>query len=331
MRRPPNRFGRAFPGGVEHTFGVELRHLRYFVAVAEEENLSRAAVRLHVSQPPLSRQMLDLEGELGVSLFRRTAKSLALTEAGRVFLEEARAVLEQAERAVETVRAAARGEAGRVVAGYAPSLTAELLPEVLRRFEAAHPRAQVVLQDVNTDEMMSALSAGLLHVALGVSPGASLPAGVVWEPLLAYPVRVAAARSHRLGSGGVVRMADLAREPLQVYSARGYPEYRAWLRELMRGAGVVPRMGAEHDSASSLIAAVESGRGAAVVPASLACLAGGRLVLRRLRPDPGPLSLGVAYAPGAAFPLRERFLDALRRAARDLIRSGKLALAPKTG
>jgi DNA-binding transcriptional LysR family regulator len=99
----------------------------------------------------------------------------------------------------------------------------------------------------------------------------------------------------------------------------------------MRGAGVVPRAGAEHDSASSLIAAVESGRGAAVVPASLACLAGGRLVMRRLRPDPGPLSLGVAYAPAAAFPLRERLLEVVRRVAADLIRSGRLALRPETG
>src|SRR5271155_3857791 len=107
---------------------MELRHLRYFVVVAEEQNVTRAAERLHVSQPPLSRQMRDLEEELGVELFRRTAKSLALTEAGKIFLPEARAVLLRAEQAVQTVRAMAKGERGQLRVGYAPSLTVEFLP-----------------------------------------------------------------------------------------------------------------------------------------------------------------------------------------------------------
>src|SRR3954452_4122376 len=103
-------------------FSMELRHLRYFVAAAEEQNITRAAARLHVSQPPLSRQIHDLEHELGVQLFERTAKSIRLTEAGRVFLTEARAVLQRADQAAQTVKAIGSGLSGELNIGYAPSL-----------------------------------------------------------------------------------------------------------------------------------------------------------------------------------------------------------------
>src|SRR6478736_623337 len=111
---------------------VELRHLRYFVAVAEMENVSRAALKLHVSQPALSRQVRDLEDELGFPLLERSAKSVRLTEAGHTFLSEARAVLQRAEEAVNSARAIAIGGSGELHVGYAPSLTARILPATLR-------------------------------------------------------------------------------------------------------------------------------------------------------------------------------------------------------
>src|SRR5438876_12055666 len=118
---------------------VELRHLRYFVAVAQEENVSRAALKLHVSQPALSRQIRDLEDELGFLLLERSAKSVRLTEAGRAFLLEARAVLQRAEDAVKAARAIATGGSGEIHVGYAPSLTARILPQTLRAFQAELP------------------------------------------------------------------------------------------------------------------------------------------------------------------------------------------------
>src|SRR5215207_2956046 len=145
---------------------MELRHLRYFVAVAEEQNVTRAAAKLHVSQPPLSRQIRDLENELGVALFEHGAKAVRLTEAGRVFLTEARAVLQRAAEAVQTVKAVASGQRGEIQVGYAPSLTVEILPRALRQFQEANPGIRVQLHDLSTREMLRGLSDGKLHVAL---------------------------------------------------------------------------------------------------------------------------------------------------------------------
>ena len=122
---------------------MELRHLRYFVAVAEEQNITRAASRLHVSQPPLSRQIRNLEDELGIALFDRDAKAVRLTEAGRVFLAEARIILQRTEEAMERAKDVARGKRGEIHVGYAPSLTVELLPRALKYFRKSNPGVRV--------------------------------------------------------------------------------------------------------------------------------------------------------------------------------------------
>ncbi len=167
---------------------MELRHLRYFVVVAEEQNVTRAAERLHVSQPPLSRQIHDLEEDLGVGLFRRTGKSLALTEAGKIFLNEARAVLLRVDKAVETVRTVAQGDRGQLRIGYAPSLTVELLPKALREFEHERPGVRVSLHDLSTEECVQKLTARKLDVALSVRPSVSSMRGLTFEKLVTYPI-----------------------------------------------------------------------------------------------------------------------------------------------
>ena len=148
---------------------MELRHLRYFVAVADMENVSRAALKLHVSQPGLSRQIHDLEEEIGFLLFERSAKSLRLTGAGKVFLPEAQAVLARVDEAVKKARAAAENVSGELHVGYAPSLTVEILPPTLRKFQELFPKVRcVVLHDLSTEEMLTQLGAGALQVALMV-------------------------------------------------------------------------------------------------------------------------------------------------------------------
>src|SRR5207248_1971142 len=134
---------------------MELRHLRYFIAVAEEENVSRAALKLHFSQPALSRQIRDLEDELGFLLLERSARSVRLTEAGSAFLIEARAVLQRVEEAVKVARAVAAGGRGELHVGYAPSLTVRILPPTLRAFQAELPNVRVVLHDLSTEELLT--------------------------------------------------------------------------------------------------------------------------------------------------------------------------------
>jgi DNA-binding transcriptional LysR family regulator len=292
---------------------MELRHLRYFVAVAEEENVSRAALRLNVSQPGLSRQVRDLEDELGFALLERGAKSIRLTEAGRVFLLEARAVLQRADEAVRAARAAAGG--GDLHIGYAPSLTARILPPALRAFQAERPGVRVALRDLSSGEMLGQLREGRLQLVFTVPPAASAR-GVRFEPLARVPLRLAVAPGHRLARRrGAVTLAEAAREPLIAYSRREYPEYHDSLAKLF-GAEKY-RVVEEHDGVSSLIAGIEAGSGAAVVPESLACFAGPRLKLLPLSPDAGAVEVGAAWLdkPGLGADAA-RFLELARAVVR---------------
>ena len=143
---------------------MELRHLRYFVAVAEEQNVTRASAKLRVSQPAVSRQIRDLEEELGLALLERSAKAVRLTEAGRVFLAEARAVLQRSEEAIRAVRAVAGGLSGELHIGYAPSLTVQILPRALRSCQAEFPGVRILLHDLSTEEML----AGFVDLAIPV-------------------------------------------------------------------------------------------------------------------------------------------------------------------
>ena len=269
---------------------MELRHLRYFVAVAEEENITRAAARLRVSQPPLSRQIRDLEEQLGIELLARSAHSVRLTEAGKVFLGEARAVLARAEQAVDAARAVAGGTRGDLDVGYAPSLTVDLLPRALQNFHHASPAARVRLHDLSTEEMLSGIRDGSLQVALLIRPAAGNLRGMKFEDLREYPVCVAMSPAHPLANRRVVPLDCLRQERLIGYDRAGYPEYHVWLQTVF--GGEAPALAEEHDSVTSLIAAVESGRGAALVSKSLACFSGPRLKLRPLRPAIPAMCIG---------------------------------------
>jgi len=291
---------------------MELRHLRYFVAVAEQENVSRAALKLHVSQPGLSRQIRDLEDEIGFQLFERSAKSLRLTDAGKTFLIEARAVLQRAEDAVTKARAAAGGTRGEIHVGYAPSLTVQILPQALRTFQAEFPNVRVALHDLSTEEMLAQLSGKKLQVALTVRPPANQLRGLGIEELARYAMRVAVAPLHPLAKSKMISLAQISREPLIAYSRKDYPEYHAMLARLFAPAGRKPRIAAEHDSGTSLIAAVESGHGLALVPECLACMVGPRLKLIPLRDGPPPIPVAAIWCQDNQTELVKQFISAAR-------------------
>lgn len=291
---------------------MELRHLRYFVVVAEEQNVTRAAERLHVSQPALSRQIRDLEEELGVALFQRTAKSVALTEAGKIFLNEARTVLLQAEKAVQTVRAVASGERGRLRIGYAPSLTVELLPKALRAFESATPGVRVTLHDLSTEECVQKLTARKLDVALTVRPSTASMRGLTFEKLITYPLCCAVAVTHPLAKKRSIALPRLRQERLMGYSREDYPEYFDWITKIFKSNPIDPSRMEEYDSATGLIAAVEAGRGVALVSTSMKCLAGPRVKLLPLTPALPPLVVG-ALTNKSIQTLAAQFIAAVKK------------------
>ena len=289
---------------------MELRHLRYFLAVAEEENITRAALRLHLSQPPLSRQIRDLEEELGVALLHRDAKSVRLTEAGRMFADEARAVLQRAEEAVRAVRLLGSGGRKQLHIGYAPSLTVEILPAALRAFEQGSPGTRVALHDLSTAEMIQGLRDGSLDIALLVRPGRGGLGGLRWRELRRYPVCVAAPAGHPFTSGPAPGLRQVFAERLLVYTRADYPEYGEWLDRI---APIPHTIAEEHDSSTSLVAAVEAWRGVALIPESFACFAGRRLVVRRIAGKLPPFVVGTAL-PENPEPAALAFAEAARAA-----------------
>jgi DNA-binding transcriptional LysR family regulator len=303
--------------------GVELRHLRYFVAVAEEENASRAALRLHVSQPALSRQVRDLEDELGFALFERGARSLRLTATGRVFLGEARAVLRRTDEAVAAGRAAATGRRGELQVGYAPSLTSRILPPALRAFQDEVPAVRVLLHDLSTDAMLAGLRAGSLQLAFLARPLRRMVRGLRFEPLVLEPLRLAVPPGHPLARRRSVPVAEAVREPLVAYSRGEYPEYHETLAAVFAAAKALPRIAGEFDGVASLIASVEAGAGVAWIPESVACFSGRRLKFLPLTPEPEPLAIGAAWPRQGLTPAAERFLHHARKAFADPVRPGR--------
>ena len=293
---------------------MELRHLRYFVAAAEAENVSRAATNLHVSQPALSRQIRDLEDEIGFPLFERTAKSVRLTQAGRTFLIEARAVLRRAEEAVDAARAVANGARAELRVGYAPTPTVRLIPPALRAFQSHLPGVRVRLHDLSTEEMLAWIREGKLELAFLARPNRAMLRGLHFEELARDAICLAVSPGHPLARRRTVTLDQAAREPLVVFSRKDYPEYQEYLEAWFAPIQAKPTIAAEYDSATSLIAAVESGAGLALLPASFSCVAGPRLKLLPLSPAPEPLVVGVVWGRHGLTPAADAFLKAARDA-----------------
>jgi DNA-binding transcriptional LysR family regulator len=294
---------------------VELRHLRYFVAVAEAENVSRAALKLHVSQPPLSRQIRDLEDELGFLLLKRTAKSVSLTEAGRTFLNEARAVLQRADEGVKKARAVATAGHTDLHVGYSPTPTAEILPKNLRGFRKAMPKVHVRLHDRSNKTVLDGVRDGRLQIGLITrSQKAGALRDVQYEELFHQRVCVAVAPQHAFARRRAIPLTEVAAEPLIGLTREDYPNYYDLLSIIFSKVKQKPRVIEEHDSMSGIMSAVEAGTAVAIGP-DFGYSFGNRVKFLHLRPEPKPFSVGIVARKGRLSPAAEKFWQCAKEAA----------------
>src|SRR6476620_4373138 len=287
---------------------MELRHLRYFVAVGEEENMSRAAVKLHVSQPALSKQVRALEDEIGFSLLQRTAKSVRLTEAGRVFLDNARAVLRRADEAVKEARAVARAEPAELHVGYSPTPVAEILPKTLRAFQRVMQNVHVRLHDWTNQAILDGVRDGRLQLGLIVRPPkASSLRDLRYEELFHDTVCVAVAPEHPFARRRAIPLAEVVTEPLIGLTHEDYPEYYDYLSIAFSKVKQKPRVVEEHDSMAGILSSVEAGTGVAFGAEIFGYSFGNRLKRLRLIPEPKPISVGIIAPKGRLSPTAEKF------------------------
>lgn len=295
---------------------MELRHLRYFLAVAEALNFTKAATQLRIAQPALSRQVQDLEDELGVDLLRRSPRGVTLTAEGKLFLDETRDLLRRADEAVEKVRALARGDYGELHVGYAPSPSSEVLPSALAAFQKAAPRVKVVLHDMASQEIIAGLLSGTLELAITVEQEGEQPAGIEFEQLRRYPLAAAMAPGHPLARKKSVGLEEFFNHPLIGLRRRDYGEYYSMLDRIFAAYGKSPRVAVECDGSSSLITELEIGNGIAIVSGFLRHAAGKRLVFRPISNSTESISIGIARATKSDLsPAGAKFFEILRAVA----------------
>jgi len=295
---------------------VELRHLRYFVAVAELENVSRAALKLHVSQPALSAQIRDLEDDVGFNLLERTAKSVRLTDAGRAFLTEARAVLQHADEAVKKARAVANAEPTEIHVGYSPMPTAEILPKTLQAFQRAMPNVHVRSHDWSNREILDGIRDGRLQLGLIIPPPkASALDDVRYEELFHERVCVAVAPQHPFAQRRAIPITEVAAEPLIGLTREHYPDYYDYLSIIFSKVKQKPRVVEEHDSYYGIISAVEAGTGVAIGADVLGHTFGNRVKLLPITPEPKPISIVIVALKGPLSPAAEKFWECAKEAA----------------
>lgn len=249
---------------------IELRHLRYFVAVADELHFSRAAERLGMSQPPLSQQIGDLERMLGTRLLRRTNRRVELTDAGRVYLDAAKDILSRVDDAGDLARRAERGEIGELQVAFTRSTPLiERFPRAIRAFREQHPAVRLVLVERNTLQQIDALLDGRQQV--GLLRGMPLPPSLVSHRIVDDPLVAVVRADHPLArrKRAKLKMTELADESFIVFTRAAGTGVHDQLMAMCRRAGFAPRIAQEAGESSTMVGLVAAGMGVAVLPQSL--------------------------------------------------------------
>jgi len=291
---------------------VDLRQLRYFVAIVEEGSLSRAAARLHVSQPPLSMQLKALESEIGATLLVRGNRGVTPTAAGLAFYEEVQSVLVRLEQARQRARQVHEGEFGVLAVGFVSIADYSILPPALKQFRARYPQVEVQLQELTTDAQIRELRAGRLDLAIGLAPVDETDLEFV--RLRREALVLAAPSGHAALAADAVDLRALARDSFIVPPRDIGPGLYDLIISRCRAAGFTPRITQRARQMQTVIGLVSSGMGVALVPASVQNLKRTGVQYRALRGRAAQIELGILRRRGSG-PLVARFSETLRAVA----------------
>lgn len=287
---------------------MELRHLRYFIAVAEELHFSRAADRLHMAQPPLSQQIQQLEAELGVALFhRKTKRQVQLTEAGRVFLQEAYQLFAQLEQAIDLTQRTGRGEQGRLIVGFTSSVTYDTLPAILRRFREQFPNVELVLQELTTTQQEQALrdrriEVGFVHPPLDDD-------NLCLECIQQDDLVIALPEAHPLAVQEQLSMRSLVDEEFILFPRHLGRGLYDQILSLCQQANFAPKVAQEAVQMQTIIGLVSAGIGIAIVPSSLQNLQRSGVVYRAVVEETPKVEAAVVWRCEDTTPVLREFLN----------------------
>ncbi len=249
------------------TLAMELRHLRYFTAVATELHFGRAAEKLHIAQPPLSKQIQDLEAELGFELFTRTKRSVTLTPAGQAFLVEATQIFQQLDRAIDIGRKTSRGELGQISIGFVGSATYNILPMMLQQFRDRYPQVQIELHELTTDRQLVWLHEGRIDIGLIRPPviDPDLGSQIIFQESLIIVLPT----SHHLALLNIIELSLLATEQFILFPRQLAPGLYDPIIAICQAAGFSPQVVQECIQMQTIVSLVSANMGVSILPASI--------------------------------------------------------------
>jgi DNA-binding transcriptional LysR family regulator len=286
---------------------MELRHLRYFVAVAEELHFSRAAERVGIAQPPFSQQIKSLEEEVGVPLLLRTKRTVELTAAGAAFLAEARKTLAQAEQALNMARRAARGDIGKLVVGFVSSTVYGKFSLLFALMRTRRPDVDLVLRDLTSEEQVEAMRAQQLDVGL-VRPPVPNAETLSLRVIGREPLMVAMPAGHRLAKQKSLKLEALAGESFLLVPRHLGPGFYDQVMAVCSRAGFVPNVVQEARTAQTIVSLIAGGMGVSIVPGSMQTFQHEGIVYRAIEPQT-TTDLAVMWRPEDNSPVLRAFLE----------------------
>jgi DNA-binding transcriptional LysR family regulator len=289
---------------------MELRHLRYFVTLAEELHFGRAAEKLHIAQPPLSQQIRQLEAELGFELFHRTKRNVQLTEAGQVFLIQVQQIFQQLQQAIQLGQQTSRGEVGKLVIGFVSSATYNILPKILKDYRNHVPGVSLELHELTTDQQLEWLREGRIDIGFIRPPVEENKFS--WEIVFQESLMVALPETHQLGNKSYLSLASLVNEAFILFPRKLAPGLYDLIISLCQQAEFSPNVAQEAIQMQTIVSLVAAEMGVAIVPASLQNLQRTGVIYKNIAESTPKVAIAMIWRSHETSPTVQKFLEIVR-------------------